>query len=214
VARREPPTGRVRTLGADDVPAVVDVLCDAFEAYPVMRWVLGRHHGDPDRLRTLVHFFVMARVYRRERLLGVHAGDRLVAAALVSRPGSIANEALATLREEVWRTLGEDARSRYHAFGSTCAQFEVEVPHIHLNMIGVSATARGTGLGRVLLEHVHRLSEEDSTSAGVSLTTEEAANVPLYRYFGYRVLGEADVSPSLHTWSFFRSDPPDRRGQS
>ncbi|MFW6201136.1 MAG: hypothetical protein ACOC8B_01040, partial [Gemmatimonadota bacterium] len=77
-----------RTLGADDVPDVVDVLCDAFEDYPVMRYVLDSP-DEPDeryrrRLRTLIHFFVMARVLRDEALLGIDAGGGLGAAATIS----------------------------------------------------------------------------------------------------------------------------------
>ena len=197
-------------LGPAEAPAVVDVLCEAFERYPVMRWVLGSHRDDPERLHRLVHFFVMARVLRDETLLGVRGPDGLTAAALVSRPGQRDSEPLARLREAVWADLGGDARLRYQAFGATCARFEVDEPHLHLNMIGVRRAARGTGLGGALLDHVHALSRADSSSTGVSLTTEDPRNVSLYRRFGYRVIGEADVSPQLHSWSFFRPDEADR----
>jgi GNAT superfamily N-acetyltransferase len=208
------PTNAVRVVGADEADAVVDVLTEAFDGYPVMRWVLGPRHDDPVGLRRLVDFFVMARVYRGETLLGIGPSGDLDAAALVSRAGASHSRPLALLREEVWRDLGDDARERYWAFGSACARSEVDVPHIHPNMLGVRRPARGTGMGRILLEHVHRMSAEDPVSTGVSLTTESPANVPLYRHFGYRVVGEADVSPTLHTWGFFRDDDPAERSRA
>ena len=71
-------------------------------------------------------------------------------------------------------------------------------------MIGVRSRARGVGFGRKLIERVHLLSREDTTSEGVTLNTEKAANVPLYEHFGYKLVGHATVAPGLETWSFFR----------
>jgi ribosomal protein S18 acetylase RimI-like enzyme len=82
----------------------------------------------------------------------------------------------------------------------------VDVPHIHLNMIGVSRAAQGSGLGRKLIDHVHLMSRQDASSQGVTLTTEDPANVPLYEHFGYTVVGQTRVSPTLGAWGFFRPD--------
>jgi GNAT superfamily N-acetyltransferase len=211
----------VLRLGAQDVPEVTRVLCEAFYDYPVMRYVVGDQYEDYERrLRTLVHFFVTARVLRDEVILGVMDGgaepeDRsgvlggvnLSATALVSYPGPRGNpEELATLRDGVWNDLGPESRSRYEAFSAACAPFEVEVPHIHLNMIGVTRAAQGSGLGRELIEHVHLLSEENRASHGVTLTTEDPSNVALYKHFGYEVVGHSHVSSGLETWGFFRPD--------
>jgi hypothetical protein len=56
----------------------------------------------------------------------------------------------------------------------------------------------------VLLEEVARLAEADGDSAGVSLSTENSRNVELYRHFGYRVVGEAEVAEGLVTWGMMR----------
>ena len=48
-------------LDGNDVPEVVDVLCEAFFDYPVMRFVLGADAVDYEpRLEVLVHYFVQA----------------------------------------------------------------------------------------------------------------------------------------------------------
>ena len=211
----------VLTLGAENAPEVTRVLCEAFYDYPVMRYVVGGTHDEYERrLRTLVHFFVTARVLRGEVILGVvdSNGDsedqaglrgaaRLAATALVSYPGPRGNrEEMATLRDRVWNDLGPEPRSRYEAFATACAPFEVEVPHIHLNMIGVSRAARGRGRGRTLIEYVHLLSEQNASSQGVTLTTEDPSNVALYEHFGYEMVGHSRVSAGLETWGFFRPD--------
>jgi GNAT superfamily N-acetyltransferase len=197
----------VVTLEPTAVRDVVDVLCESFFEYPVMRYVLGEPADYEERLRTLVHFFVMARVFREERLLGIRVEGDLVGTALVSSPsGADAPPEFFELRENVWAALGAEARARYSAFGAACAPFHVEAPHLHLNMIGVRRRTQGTGVSRRLIESVHEISRTDPQSVGVTLTTEDPANVSLYRHFGYEIVGEAQVAPGLTTWGFFRPD--------
>lgn len=200
--------GSVLRLGEKDVSEVVDVLCEAFADYPVMRFVLGSGRGRySEHLRRLMHFFVMARVYRREFLFGVADRGALQGAALVSRPsGSGSSPKLVALRENLWSELGSAARARYEAFGAALAGVVVSAPHIHLNMIGVRRAAHGKGHGRKLLEYVHALSREDPASSGVTLNTEDEANVPLYERFGYELVGHVEVTPGLTSWVFFRAD--------
>lgn len=199
------------TLGPEYAPAVVDVISEAFHEYPVMRFVLGPSDSDDyaHRLRTLVHFFVMARVLRGEHIFGIGPGARLHGAALVSRStGRTSPPVLGELRERTWAEIGAEARERYEACGAAWAPLQVEVPRLHLNMIGVRAASRGTGLGARLMERVHRLSREDDISQGVSLTTEGPDNVRFYQRFGYELVGRAVVGSGLETWSFFRPDGP------
>ena len=198
----------VLSLGEEHVPEVTRVLCEAFYDYPVMRHVLGERDDDYQRrLSTLVHFFVMARVLRSEELLGIMDGADLAATALVSYLGRRESpDELTVLRDKVWDELGSESRSRYQAFGTACAPFEFPNPHIHLNMIGVSRAVQGSGLGRFLMDHVHGISSRDPLSEGVTLTTEDPSNVPLYEHFGYEVVGHAHVPPGLETWGFFRPD--------
>jgi hypothetical protein len=85
----QPSTNRPSILAADDVPAVVSVLSEAFHDYPVICFVLGNEPEYEARLRTLVTFFVMARLLRGELILGIAEQGGLAAAALASRPGSL-----------------------------------------------------------------------------------------------------------------------------
>jgi ribosomal protein S18 acetylase RimI-like enzyme len=198
----------ILTLGPDDVPTVVDVLSEAFFDYPAMRFVLGEEGASYEhRLRTLIHFFVMARVFRNEFLFGTRHLSDLGGVALLSRPTVSRSPApLAELRERVWTALGEAARTRYEAFGAACRPFAPDLPHLHLNMIGIRPGARGRGLGRRLLDHVHMLSRNDPDSRGVSLNTEDGANLALYEHLGYQRVGHATLAGGLDTWGFFRPD--------
>lgn len=195
-------------LTTDRAGEVADVLCDAFRDYPVMRWVLGDAPDYPGRLRVLIGFFVAARVHRGEPMYGIEGErGRLAGAAILSWPlAGPAPESLEAAREAAWATLGEAERARYEAFGAAAGPLVPEMPHWHLNMIGVRRAAAAQGLGRQLLEVVHRHSREDPRSTGVSLSTELETNVGLYRHFGYRILGRAPVGGAFDTWALFRED--------
>jgi ribosomal protein S18 acetylase RimI-like enzyme len=200
--------GAIDRLNDLDVDDVVDVLCESFYHYPVMRFVLGHDNVHYDsQLRTLIGFFVAARSLRNEPMFGIRSGDDLAATVIVSRPGVGESPAeLATVREATWSDLGDAARFRYEAFGEAVGPFVPDERHLHINMIGVRRGAQGRGFGRIMLDHVHGLSRSDPDSSGVSLTTEEEANVTLYQHFGYEIVGHAVVGPSLQSWSFFRPD--------
>ncbi|HSM07406.1 MAG TPA: GNAT family N-acetyltransferase [Gemmatimonadota bacterium] len=194
----------VMTLEREHVTDVVAVLAEAFHEYPVMRYVLGASDDYAARLDRLVTFFVMARVLRGEALLGIAGADGLGAAALVSRPDGESPSELDALRERTWVVLGDDARHRYENFGHATALTAVMDPHIHLNMIGTRRAVRGLGMGRLLLDAVHGMSERDETSMGVSLTTEVAQNLALYEHFGYEIVGSSEVGSAFTTWTMFR----------
>jgi ribosomal protein S18 acetylase RimI-like enzyme len=197
----------VDDLSEADVPAAIGVLRESFFDYPVMRYVIGdagREYGE--RLDAMLNFFALARIHRAEHLFGIRsdAGD-LVAAGLVSIPGiGTSPEEVLRLRADLWNRLGSAAERRYAAYSSTCQQFAMNEPHLHVNVIGVARKYQGTGLGRALLEHVHSLSASNPESIGVTLTTENPDNVAFYRKFGYSLTGHARVSPELETWAFFR----------
>jgi GNAT superfamily N-acetyltransferase len=201
----------LKDLSPDRINEAVSVLSDAFFNYPVMRFVIGQGgNAYPQRLHTLVHFFTAARFVRNDLVMGVTTDeDKIVAVANVNRPGERGSpSALDELREQVWRELGDAARSRYEAYGEATRRFVIDHPHYHLGMLGVQRSNTGQGLARRLLDALHERSCHDPESHGVSLNTEDPGNIPLYQHFGYRVIGQGRVSDELQTWGFYRQDAP------
>jgi GNAT superfamily N-acetyltransferase len=198
----------IHPLDADHADAVVSVLAEAFAGYPVMRYVLGGE-GAPERLTTLVRLFTMARVLRGEPMLGVWRDDTLAAAAIASDlHGPPSPDAFRTLRTAIWRALGTEAEARYDRYGEAARTFAIEAPHVHLNMIGVRCAFQRQGLGRALIHAVQDVSRARPGSTGVSLTTEDPANVPYYLALGFDLMGHAEVVPGVETWGFFRANGP------
>ena len=198
------PMVRVISTGLEREAAIVEALSDAFRDYPVMRFVIGETDDYDERLEKLVGFFVGRRLRQGGPGLGVVVDGLLAAAAVFTRPVEPEMPAdVATLRDALWTELGEAARERYGAYVAAAKTFDIGQPHHHLNMIGVRASHQGRGLARPILEAMRQMAAEDPRSAGVSLTTELAANVTLYERFGYRVTGHARVAPELESWGMF-----------
>ena len=195
-------TARVERLTQEAREAVVDVLCASFSGYPVMQFVLGPEEGQEERRRSLIGFFTDVRFAMEWPVLGVMAGERLVAAALINEPHDRSflerfREGLARVRQE----LGEAAFTRLERFEKASEGNEPPARHYFVGMLGVLPSEQGRGHARVLLEHVRQLSK-DAGCAGVALSTEDAENLPFYEHMGFEIVGQASVD-DLSTWSLW-----------
>jgi len=197
---------QLEVLGPDDVPAILDVFCDAFADYPVMRYVLGPEGHSPSRLRQLIGYFVLRRVRLGGPMFGARTADGTLAgvATMTVPVESVAPPDLLAARDRAFEALGQDCRARHDTYARAATLFGSIGPHHHLNMLGVRRARHGQGVGRLLLTAVSDLANADPRSSGVSLTTETSENVKLYEHCGYKVVGEARVADSFQTWGLFR----------
>jgi GNAT superfamily N-acetyltransferase len=189
---------------ARDAAQVADVLCEAFNDYPVMRYVLGGEADYDARLGQMIGVFVAARALLDDVMLGAYESGELVAVATTSDPARAPHPDFAAMRDAVWSGLGAEASARYQQCVTAWQSMESHVPQLHVNMLGTRAAQRGTGLGRKLLEEVHVLAAGIPGCEGVSLTTETASNVAFYQHLGYEVIGTQQIAPDLQTWSLMR----------
>ena len=194
-------------LTPESVDEIVEVFSDAFFDYPVMRFVLAEASSDyRRRLDLLNRLFVMNRALRGEPLIGIAHDGLLIGAATMSYPEKQADipPDVAKARELIWSELGPEPRRRHELCVAAWEPLAIDVPHLHLNMIGVRRSLHGTKLGRTLLDEVQEISRQIPGSQGVSLTTELARNVELYQHMGYEVTGHVHVTEDMETWAMFR----------
>jgi GNAT superfamily N-acetyltransferase len=192
-------------LSSDDRAEIVEVLARSFHEYPVFRYVLQDALDDVayDRcLRSLIGFFVDARLMRDWPVLGIRERGDLVAAMILSDPVFKPRpEALDRVYQQTTREVGGAAIRRLEQFESASAQFEPKSRTYFVGMIGVDPSSQGKGHGRRLMERVETISRSRVESEGVTLTTEVPENIPFYESLGYRVIGSAGVG-DITTWFF------------
>lgn len=210
MSRNTDSTGtKILSLTPSQAGEAVEVLCDAFFAYPAFTYVIGTAgEAYGSRLREMMDFFVAARFLKNDLVLGVATEEGEIAGvATITLPvGGDAPQELLERRDALWQHLGEEAVVRYAAMGDAFEGFVMDFPHFHLNLIGVRREFAGRGLGRRLLNGVHDASARDEASRGVTLNTEDPANVSLYDRFGYQTIRHVRVSDQLETWYMFRAD--------
>ena len=197
----------IERLTTEQRPEAIKILAASFHQYPVWTYTLSDAGPDYDaRVRALVGFFCDFRFAHDWPVLGARDGEETVGIALLSAPGgeppSVGlEEQYARLIEQ----LGPASVARIEAYESESERLKLDQPHYLLGMLGVLPSRQGQGIGRLLLDHVHRISATDPDSTGVCLSTEDPANVPFYEKSGYEVTGEADIG-DIHTWAMFRPD--------
>lgn len=60
--------------------------------------------------------------------------------------------------------------------------------HYYLTCLGVSPEFKGKKIGKKMLDTIHTIVDEDITSIGIGLDTENPDNIALYQHFGYRLV--------------------------
>jgi GNAT superfamily N-acetyltransferase len=195
-------------LPAERAPEAVAVLCEAFHDYPVMRYFLGDRGARYDAdLERMVGIFVSSRVVSGHPILAIEEQGRPVAIATITLPGEWAQPPeVQAAREALWAELDPGAKARADGLVDIWKRTALAVPQYHVNMLGVLRSHAGRGLGGRLLREVHEMSRLDPGSTGVSLTTEDPKNVPLYQHCGYEIVAHDRFGDEFETWGFFRRD--------
>lgn len=197
----------VRTAGHVDLAPAARILAEAFIDDPVIRAVVP---GDENRLARITSLFratLASGAYATGRVdvaADASTGEILGAAAWEgpeSRRGALARQVrelprfLAALG---WRGLPRGLR----LLGRLDAHRPAS-PHWYLAEIGVSAAARGRGVGGELLRT--QLTVLDATRQSAYLESSTPANRRLYRRLGFRELGAIGGVPGARPMAMLRT---------
>ncbi|OGD45336.1 hypothetical protein A3K69_02195 [Candidatus Bathyarchaeota archaeon RBG_16_57_9] len=182
----------IRVARARDIPALVETLSHAFDADPVLSWVIRGDGKRPVALRRLFTFILKEGVPHGE----VAATDELDACAVWVPPGVWAEppgllESLRMLPETLrWTGLGR--LRRFMEMDTAEHERRPRTPHYYLAILGVLPRRQRTGLGSALLGHtLGRLDEEGMPAY---LESSNPANVPFYERHGFRAVDKIRLS--------------------
>lgn len=177
----------VRAAADHEVEAAAAVLAEAFAEDPVLAEIRPGRPGE-DRTAVLGRLFsaLVRSVPPHARALDVAVtGDRVLGAAFWQAPlphrGGL--RAFVSQVPELVRVLGIAGGLRALAHLRRMERARPDAPHWYLAEIGVSAAARGQGVGGMLLEHA--LDRVDQRGQHAYLESSTPDNRRLYRRHGF-----------------------------
>jgi predicted N-acetyltransferase YhbS len=80
-------------------------------------------------------------------------------------------------------------------------QHDPKEPHWHLGPVGISPRLQGQGIGTQLMNRFCEMVDSDGRAA--YLETDRPENVPFYKRFDFRVVGEEHIL-GVHNWFMWR----------
>jgi len=194
-------------LGRERLEEAIEILSLAFERDPLMKFISEK--STSVFKRSLAEFFRFSCEVRFDlewALLGCIHDSKLVGVACVTEPEEKPwPESLNRTHERLNSVIGPEATNRLERFSELTDVYRPDEPHFYLDDIGVHPAYQGMGVGRLLLNEVHALSERHPGSIGVGLDTENENNVALYERFGYSVVVKTELD-GMELWSMFRSN--------
>ena len=196
------PIRAVRRASVDDSAQVACLLARAFAADPIERWCLA---CDDLPLLMELEFLHTARQLSAEGWLWVI--DDLSGAAAWLPPGA---EYSSTIDAVVNPALADHAGrpDRLRRFWEWAEGHRPTSPHWYVDLVAVDPERRGTGRGRLLLDH--GLARMDELAEQAFLITGVPSNVAWYQRHGFGVSSE-ELAPDSGPRVWFMLRVPARR---
>jgi ribosomal protein S18 acetylase RimI-like enzyme len=175
----------IRSATPDDMPRVISVIVAAFLTDPPARYAWSTPHDYLQAMPRATREFAGACFDHGT----AYCTADFRGAALWLPPGVQPDgEAV----EKVFRaTANAEHLDDLLATFAKMAEWHPKEPHWYLAQIGVDPGSQGQGLGAALMRHA--LARCDREKALAYLETGNPRNIPLYRHFGFEVIGEIRV---------------------
>ncbi|MCX7745788.1 MAG: GNAT family N-acetyltransferase [Clostridia bacterium] len=187
---------------------VLEILPKAFSEDPMFRYLFTGESRNK-YLRNFFNFIYYKSILLREMPIGVSDSGVLKGVASIELPTGIKGAGLLLKPSFIYHgiKLFFQIPKKSFAFINQYMQFTTSMrpkaPHHYLVFVGVDPDHQGKGVGKMLLTHIHRLVDQDPTSTGIGLDTENPENVALYERFGYKVIGSRKIG-DITVYCMFR----------
>ena len=176
------------TATPDEFDRAVSTLVAAFVADPFIRWMF------PDAKQYLTYFPQLLQHFAGAAFdhEGAYRSDDFKAAACWLPPDVAPDEE--ALGEVLMQGVDGGLQANVFAVLEQVGASHPPVPHYYLPAIGVEPTMQGKGYGSVLMEQGVAVCDRHRVAAYLESTNP--TNIPLYRKFGFEIIGEIQVDGS------------------
>ncbi len=178
----------IEPAGLRDVLTASDALAKAFQANPLMRWLLPSERGRRRRLPWLFLLELLSDGLPEGAVDLARLDGRIVGCAIWKPPGTwpISMRRQVILAPATLATLGRRANVMGQ-FGMAMVKVHPREPHWYLQTVGVHPEAQGGGVGGALLES--RLKIVDAAGLPAYLEASSPALTPYYERWGFEQTG-------------------------
>ncbi|MCL6414813.1 GNAT family N-acetyltransferase [Aestuariirhabdus sp. Z084] len=163
------------------------LLFHAYRECPIYQRLFSSElEGFSQRLRSGIREMCNIYFSAEDPVLGIMANERLAGVAVLSSPNSKRLADILSWRWKMMLTAGFGCTDRVREYQGRVADHLMDCYQVPL--IGVSAQQRHHGLGKLLLDEIHKRVESDSNARGVVIDTANPAFLPYYEELGYQVI--------------------------
>jgi len=186
------------------------LLYHSYKDEPTFKYLLDAHRpGYKQRIRATIRELIRLHMDRGEFVFGVihKAEDRLLGVAFFSD----LQLKMDISKQLMWRlkmilTAGFAGTRRFVKYFNDVQESLPSKNHRMVSLIGIHPDFQKQGLGKLLLESIHAISDQDDNSIGLFLDTGNNRYLDFYRSLRYEVFTELPLG-QLKEFVLFRPNP-------
>ncbi|MCB1693252.1 MAG: GNAT family N-acetyltransferase [Pseudomonadales bacterium] len=196
------PRDTIRPIRIEDVEHATRVLAHAFEADPVLRFIIP---DDADWQRVSLPWFrsVLRSAVRRESALIDDRGQGVIVWETPAAGAGLARQLLSTIR---MTGLLRHNLGRARLLSDTLRSYRPRRAHWYLAYIGIEPGKQRSGLGQALLDSL--LERADIARMPVYLECSARGNLGFYNQARFHLVDEVTIPTGVNTWPMLREPNP------
>lgn len=196
---------KVETLTSCDISEATQVLVEAFNDDPFVKWMIpSSTENQQRRITCIFRAAVTAACYlSRSSQVAYTPEGKIVGVALWDPPKKHKPSYFMNILEKIsQRLVLKSHYKRVHHGFIQLEEFFPKEPFWYLSYLGTSKQARGGGYGKALL--LEGLKRADSGGYSCYLESSKAANIPFYERFGFVLQGEILLDTEVTVYAMVR----------
>lgn len=186
------------------------LLYHSYKDEPTFKYLLDAHRpGYSQRIRATIRELIRLHLDRGEFVFGVmhKKQQRLLGVAFFSD----LELKMDISKQFMWRmkmvlTAGFEGTRRFVQYFNEVQESLPAKNHRMVSLIGIHPDFQKQGLGKLLLETIHEMTDKDQNSIGLFLDTGNNRYLEFYKTLGYEIFTELPLGP-VQEYVLFRPNP-------
>lgn len=199
-------------LTIKDLDDFIAVISSAFVDDPLFIKLFANekvHKVKQAQIKAFVGFLFTCGYYRKDEIIGIYHGNKLVSVALVEVPKAfsltrcIKTFAIVPALLHLLIKLPFKTGQFLNLYFLHTRKSSPKEAHHYLIMLATLPSYQGLGTGKRLLNYINQRVEKNKNSIGLALDTENKKNIGLYQSFGFQLTTRTKID-NLPVYCLFK----------